>query len=89
MALMLHDQKQSMMCADVTINDGSKEIYTIRKHHQEQPLLVGKMDTSHIEFTVIMKHNRVFRRLVCSRKNQVMGSLELATVVFKETQLLL
>jgi hypothetical protein len=78
-ALTLHDQKQSM-CADVTINDGSKEIHTMRKHCQEQQLFIGKMYKSQRVFTAIMKHNRVFfRRLVCSMENQVTGSLDSAT----------
>jgi hypothetical protein len=34
------------MCADETINDGSKKIHTMREHGQEEQLLVGKMDTS-------------------------------------------
>jgi hypothetical protein len=53
----------------------------MRKHHQEQQVVIGKMDTSQRVFTVIIKHDKQgFRRLVCSMENQVMGSLDLTTV---------
>jgi hypothetical protein len=40
----------------------------------------GKMDTRQRAFTAIWKDNQVFRRLVYSGENQVMGSLDSATV---------
>jgi hypothetical protein len=71
--LALHDQKQSMLCAEVVmINDGSKVIHAVKEASPITAIVHGNMDTSQRAFTAIMKHNRVssFRRLLCSRENQ-------------------
>jgi hypothetical protein len=69
------------MCADVTINTAvSKEIHTMKEGSPITAIVHGEMDTRQRAFTAIWKDNQVFRRLVCSRENQEMGLLDLATV---------
>jgi hypothetical protein len=51
------------LCADVTINDGSKEIHTMKEASPRTAIVHGKMDMRQRAFTAIWKDNRVFRRL--------------------------